>query len=117
MRQVNFYKTEFGKSPIEDFLDSLTAKQAQRVTWVLEVIEELRIVPKQYLKKLVNTDDIWEVKISSGSNIFRLLGFFDGNSLIILTNGFSKKTRKTPQNEIKLAEKRKKDYLRRKEKL
>jgi len=51
------------------------------------------------------------------SNIFRLLGFFDGNNLIILTNGFTKKTQKTPQKEIKLAEKRKKDYLKRKEKL
>ena len=114
MRQVNFYKTDSGKSPIDSFLNSLSAKQAQKVTWVLEIIEELRIVPRQYFKKLANTDDIWEVRVSSGSNIFRLLGFFDGNNLVILTNGFAKKTQKTPKNEIKLAEKRKKDYLERK---
>ena len=95
MREISFYKTISGKSPINDFLDSLSGKQAQKVSWVLEVIEELHIIPKQYFKKLVNTDDIWEVRVSLGSNIFRLLGFFDGNNLIILTNGFAKKTQKT----------------------
>jgi len=117
MRKVDFYKTISGKSPISDFLDSLSGKQVQKITWVLEVIEELRIIPKQYFKKLVNTNDIWEVRVISGSNIFRLLGFFDGNNLVILTNGFVKKTQKTPKQEIKLAEKRKKDYLERKKNL
>ncbi len=116
MREVNFYKSKTGKSPIVDFLDSLPGKQAQKITWVLEIIEDSRIVPKQYFKKLVNTDDIWEARVSSGSNIFRLLGFFDGNNLVILTNGFVKKTQKTPKKEIKLAEQRKKDYLERKQK-
>ncbi|MEE9432558.1 MAG: type II toxin-antitoxin system RelE/ParE family toxin [Melioribacteraceae bacterium] len=82
---------------------------------MLEVIEELHIIPKQYFKKLINTNNVWEVRISLGSNIFRLLGFFDGNNLIILTNGFAKKTQKTPRKEIRLAEKRKKDYLERKQ--
>ncbi len=117
MREVCFYKTISGKSPIIEFLDSLPGKQAQKITWVLEIIEEYKIVPKQYFKKLVNTDGIWEVRVTSSSNIFRLLGFFDGNKLVILTNGFVKKTQKTPKNEIKLAEKRKKDYLQRKKKL
>ena len=117
MREVNFYKSRSGKSPINDFLDSLSGKQLQKITWVLEIIEELQIVPKQYIKKLVNTDDIWEVRVISSSNIFRLLGFFDGGNLVILTNGFVKKTQKTPKKEIMLAEKRKKDYLERKKKL
>jgi len=117
MRKVDFYKTNSGKSPISDFLDSLSGKQVQKITWVLEVIEEIRIIPKQYFKKLVNTNDIWEVRVILGSNIFRLLGFFDGNNLVILTNGFVKKTQKTPEQEIKLAEKRKKDYLERKKNL
>lgn len=116
MREVNFYKSSSGKSPINDFLDSLSGKQAQKITWVLEIIEESRIVPRQYFKKLINTDNIWEVRVISSSNIFRLLGFFDGNNLVILTNGFVKKIQKTPKNEIKLAEKRKKDYLERKRK-
>jgi len=117
VREVNFYKSRSGKSPINDFLDSLSGKQVQKITWVLEIIEESHIVPKQYFKKLINTDDIWEVRVISSSNIFRLLGFFDGGNLVILTNGFVKKTQKTPKKEIKLAEKRKKDYLERKGKL
>ncbi len=117
MRKVNFYKSRAGKSPITDFLDSLSGKQVQKITWVLQIIEEYNIVPKQYFKKLVNTDDIWEVRVTLSSDIFRLLGFFDDDDLVILTNGFVKKTRKIPNKEIKLAEKRKKDYLKRKLKL
>ena len=50
MRTVNFYRTESGKSPVEDFLDSLSGKQAQKVIWVLRLVEELDVVPRQYLK-------------------------------------------------------------------
>ena len=88
MRTVNFYRTSSGNCPVEDFLDSLSGKQAQKVVWVLRLIEELDIVPTQYLKKLVNTDDIWEVRVDVAKNTFRLLGFFYGNELIILTNSF-----------------------------
>lgn len=69
------------------------------------------MVPKQYFKKLDGTDDIWEVRTEFGSDTFRLLGFFDMGSLVILTNGFAKKTQKTPPNEIALAERRKSEYL------
>jgi len=113
MREVIFYKTANGKCPIEEFLTSLSSKQLQKVTWVLDLIEELLIVPKQYFKKLSNTDDIWEVRIDSGSDTFRLLGFFDHGNLIILTNGFVKKSQQTPNSEIAVAESRKQDYLRR----
>ena len=96
---------------MEEFLDALTSKQAQKVAWVLQLIEELEVVPTQYFKKLVNTEDIWEVRIQQGGNIFRLLGFFDGATLIILTQGFAKKSQKTPLDEIRLAESRKRDYF------
>lgn len=115
MRQVNFYRTSSGHSPVEEFLDSLTGKQAQKVVWVLQLIEELDHVPKQYLKKLVNTEDIWEVRVQFGGNIFRLLGFFDGEELLVLTSGFAKKTQKTPRQEIATAENRKRDYLNRRQ--
>ena len=116
MRGIIFYKTTGGKSPIDDFLDTLSAKQAQKVTWVLNIIEELEIIPGQYFKKLVNTDDIWEVRVKIGSNIFRLLGFFDGSKVVVLSHAFQKKTQKTPRQAIQLAEKRKDDYFRRKKK-
>jgi len=94
-------------------LDSLSGKQVQKITWTLQLIEEMKIVPIKYFKKLVNTDDIWEVRIQSGNNIYRLLGFFDGESVVILNHGFQKKTQKTPKKEIQIAELRKKNYLNR----
>ena len=115
MKQVNFYRTQSGRCPVEEFLDSLTGKQAQKVAWVLQLIEEMDTVPRQYFKKLVNTDDIWEVRIQFGGNIFRLLGFLDGDELLILTTGFAKKTQKTPHQEIVTAENRKRDYLSRRQ--
>ena len=114
MKTVNFYRTKGGSCPVEDFLDSLPGKQAQKVVWVLRLIEELDVVPGQYLKKLVNTKDIWEVRVQFGGNIFRLLGFFDGSTLLILTYGFAKKSQKTPRQEIELATRRKNEYLSRK---
>jgi phage-related protein len=98
-------------SPIETFLDSLTGKQAQKVLWVLRLIEELDIVPRQYLKKLVDSEGVWEIRILFGNDTFRLLGFFANGSLLVLTNGFAKKTQKTPPQEIALAIRRKKEYL------
>jgi phage-related protein len=111
MRQVQVYRTASGRTPVEEYLESLTAKQAQKVVWGLQIIEELEVVPRQYFKKLVNTDDIWEVRVQLGNNIFRLLGFLDGNELVILTHGFVKKTQKTPPQEIAVAEQRKRDYI------
>ncbi len=113
MREIIFYTTSSGKSPVEEFLNSLTSKQAQKVAWVLKLIEDLPKVPTSYFKKLVNTEDIWEVRVKSGNDIFRLLGFFDGSKLIVLDHAFQKKTQKTPRQAIKTAEERKRDYFNR----
>jgi phage-related protein len=111
VRNIVFYRTESGGSPVEQFLDSLSSKQVQRVTWVLRLIEEIDTVPAQYFKKMPGTEQIWEVRIHSGSDTIRLLGFLFGSRFLILTNGFAKKTMKVPRREIALAEQRRRDYL------
>ena len=111
VREIIFYRTQSGDCPVEEFLDSLTAKQAKKVTWVLGIVESLPIVPIQYLKKLVGTDDVWEIRVDLGNDAFRLLGFMNKGNLVILTNGFAKKSQKTPGTEIDIAEQRKRDYL------
>jgi phage-related protein len=116
MRTINFYRLPNGQSPIEIFLDTLTGKQAQKILWVLQLIEELETIPRQYFKKLMDSEGIWEVRIQFGNDIFRLLGFFDDGTLLILTNGFAKKTQKTPPQEIALAVRRKNEYLARRKK-
>lgn len=114
MREIVFYRTESGRCPVEEFLDALESKQAQKIAWVLQLVEELDLVPAQYFKKLVDSEDIWEVRVQTGGNIFRILGFLDGVKLLVLNHGFQKKTEKTPPKEIRNAEKRKRDYLARK---
>ena len=111
MREIIFYKTAKGKCPVEEFLETLSVKQSQKVTWVLRLIEDLPVVPSSYFKKLVSTDDIWEIRVKTGTDIFRLLGFFDGSKLIVLDHAFQKKTQKTPRQAIKKAEERKQDYF------
>ena len=113
MRTISFYQTATGNKPIQEYLDSLTDKQVEKIAWVLKLIRELDRIPSNYFKKLINADDIWEVRTNIGGNSFRFLGFFHGQELIILTNAFQKKTQKTPLQEIKLAEKRRNEYLNR----
>lgn len=115
MREISFYRTASGYCPVEEFLDSLTAKQSTKVTWTLRLIEELELIPQQYFKKLTGTDDIWEVRVNVGRDTFRLLSFFDGSKFVVISHAFAKQTRKIPRSAIRIAEKRKRDYFRRKQ--
>lgn len=67
--------------------------------------------PSKYFSHLENTNGLYEIRVEVGSNIFRVFSFFDEGNLVILLNGFQKKSQKTPRNEIELAEKLKKDYF------
>lgn len=113
MKVIHFYRSASGAYPVEDFLDSLSVEQVRKVTWVLQLIEDLEVIPAQYFKKLVNTDDLWEIRVQIVSNAFRLLGFLEGKQVVILNHAFQKKTQKTPAKEILIAEARKKEYLKR----
>ena len=93
-------------------MDSLSAKTAQKAVWVLNLLEDLEAIPAHYFSKMSGTEDIWECRISHGSNIYRIFAFWDENK-IILTHGFVKKTQKTPLKEIEKAENYKKDYFQR----
>ena len=114
MREIKFYTTQSGKSPVAEFLDSLNSKQVQKITWVLNLVEQKHRIPREYFKKLSGSTGIWEVRAQSGSDIFRLLGFIDDGTFVVLTNGFVKKSQKTPKKELQIAENRKIDYLNRK---
>ena len=102
MREIIFYRTAKGKIPVEEYLDTLSDKQVEKIFFVLDLVEKMPIVPRNYFKKLESSNEIWEVRVQFGNNIFRLLGFFDGSDLVILNNAFTKKTQKTPKKEIKL---------------
>jgi phage-related protein len=115
-RTVIFYKTSDGKCPVQDLLDSLPAKVAQKITWVLRLLEDMDIVPSLYFKKLTGTEEIWECRIQFGSNAYRIFCFFVDNSVVVLTHGLIKKSQKTPKSEIERAEAYRRDFLKRRTK-
>ena len=112
MFQVEFYETEDHKTPVSDFLDSLDAKMSAKMVGLLEILEEkgneLRMPYSKHLE-----DGIFELRCKLGSNITRTLYFFYVGKKIIVTNGFEKKTQKTPPSEIDLAKKRRSDWINR----
>lgn len=93
-----------------NFYAKLNPKVQKKFDWTISLIERTRIVPKQYFDHMTGTDGLWEIRVKVGSDIFRVFSFFDDGNLIILINGFQKKTQKTPKKEIKKAEKLKKRY-------
>jgi phage-related protein len=77
----------------------------------LGLISTIDRVPEKYFKHMEDSDGIFEVRVEVGSDIYRVFSFFDKGQLIILVNGFQKKTQKTPKKEIELAERLKKQYF------
>jgi phage-related protein len=104
-RKITFYKNYF-----QDFFDKQSKKVRAKIVWTFDLIEELPRVPETYLKHIESTDGLYEIRIQQGSDIFRIFCFFDQGQLVVLVNGFQKKTQKTPKNEIYLALKLKEEY-------
>jgi phage-related protein len=104
-RSVQFYKNYF-----QNFFEKQNKKTKAKIVWTLELIEEHERIPETYLKHIESTDGLFEIRIKLGSNIFRIFCFFDQGQLIILANGFQKKTQKTPKKEIQRALKIKEEY-------
>jgi phage-related protein len=91
-------------------LENNQKKVKAKIVWTLELVEDLHRVPEIYLKHIKNTDGLYEIRVQLGSDIFRIFCFFDQGQIVVLMNGFRKKTQKTPQKEIELALKIKAEY-------
>lgn len=109
---IEFYTLESGKQPVAEFLDSLTAKMRAKAIGSLELLEEFGNQLKEPHSKYLS-DGIFELRIKFASDISRIFYFFVVNNKIVLTNGFVKKTQKTPPGELDKAKKYKADYERR----
>ena len=111
MFTVVLYETEDGKTPVEDWMDSLEPKMRAKLIAMLLLLEEKgNALRKPYTESL--GDGIFELRAIQGNNISRALFFFYFDQRIIVTNGFIKKQQKTPANEIQLAKERRLDFLR-----
>jgi len=82
----------------------------EKIIWTFDLIEEIDKVPETYLKHIENTEGLYEIRVQQGSDIFRIFCFFDQGQLVVLANGFQKKTQKTPKQEIDKALKIKQEY-------
>ena len=111
-RLIKFYRKADNKSPVEDFLNSLSDDLLTKITAVFKLVENLDIVPVKFFKKLSGTK-LFEVRVEWQSNIYRFPCFFHKNNLVILTHGFQKKKQKTPAKELEKASKYRDDFLRR----
>jgi len=100
----------------EDFLLRQPKKVQDKIFKIIEAIETLERVPSNYLKHLTGTNGLYEARIQLGSNIWRVFCFFDGEKLVVLINGFQKKTQKTPKKEIEKALKIMAEYYKQKSK-
>lgn len=109
-RSVIFYKDHF-----EEFYTKQRQKVKDKIIWTFDLIEELQRVPETYLKHLEGTNGLYEIRVQTGSAIFRVFCFFDHGQLIVLANGFQKKTQKTPKKEIERALRIKEEYYYEKE--
>ena len=105
IRTVEFYKNYFN-----EFFIKQKDKVKAKIIWTFDLIEEIEHVPETYLKHIESTDGLYEIRVQQGSNIYRIFCFFYKGNLVVIANGFQKKTQKTPQKEIETALKIKKEY-------
>ncbi len=82
----------------------------RKIEWTLNLIRVTPIVPIKYFKHLEGTKGLYEVRVEVGSNIYRIFTFFDKGNLVVLGNGFQKKSQKTPKQEIEKALKIMEEY-------
>ena len=112
--KVLFYQKADGSEPVKQFLNSLDKKMSAKMVRTIEALQnngnDLR---ESYSKHL--DDGIFELRAKVGTDISRVLYFFFIGQRVILTNGFIKKTQKTPKKEINLAKKYRNDFLQREE--
>lgn len=105
IRDIFLYKDYF-----TNFYNKQRQKVKDKIIWTFKIIETFQQVPSEYLKHLEGTDGLYEIRVQGGSDIFRIFCFFDEGRLIVLANGFQKKSQKTPKKEIDKALKIKEEY-------
>jgi phage-related protein len=106
IRELFYYKNYY-----LDFFNTLKPNVQKKFNWTLQLISTIERVPKRYFDHITNSTGLYEIRVEVASDIYRVFSFFDEGQLVILVNGFQKKTQKTPPNEIEKAEKLKKLYF------
>lgn len=112
--EVDFYEKENGEQPAKEFMLSLDKKLRAKLADTIMILQDNGYELREPYSKHIS-EGIFELRAKQGSDITRVMYFFYVDRHIILTNGFIKKTQKTPQSEIEKAKRYRSDYLKRKE--
>ena len=110
-RQIIFHEHYF-----IDFYLEQTEKVQEKIEYVFKILRTVQNVPKKFLDHMTGTDGLYEIRIEFESNIYRIFCCFDKGNLVVLFNGFQKKSQKTLKKEIELALKLKNEYFKSKKK-
>lgn len=110
---IEYYLSEDGASPVQEFLATLDHKTLARFDWSIEQLKMLNVHAREPIVKHIE-GKLWELRRASDGNIYRVIYFFFTGRKIVFVHGFQKKTDKTPQREIETAQKRMDDYIKRK---
>ena len=105
-RKIIFYENHF-----LDFYAPLQIKVKMKIKYVFELIKQVDKVPAKFFSQMTGYEGLYEVRIEYESNIYRIFCCFDKEKLIVLFNGFQKKTQKTPNKEIEKAMRLKQEYF------
>lgn len=109
---IEYYATAKGKSPVRDFIDSLSPESKAKYIFIANLLGEYGIgVKEPYVKPLIGSRKLFEIRIKDKNNIHRILFFTFTGKKFVLLHGFTKKTEKTPRAEIETATKRMDAYL------
>ena len=109
-RKIIFHEHYF-----QDFYLEVNDSVKDKIGYVFRVIKTVEKVPEKFLKHISGTEGLYEIRIESGSDIYRVFCCFDRGNLVVLFNAFQKKTQKTPKSEIEIAKKLKLEYFTSKE--
>ena len=96
LRNIFYYKSYY-----LDFYKTLNDDVKKKFNWTLKLLATVERVPIKYFRHIKNSSGLYEVRVEVGSNIFRVFSFFDKGQMIILINGFQKKSQKTPKKKLK----------------
>lgn len=98
VRELLFFEDYF-----ESFFNNQSKKVKEKINQVFYLLTHVERVPEKFLKKLTGHTGLYEIRIEFGGNIFRIFCCFDNGNIIVLFNGFQKKSIKTPIREIERA--------------
>ena len=106
VRRLVFYKNHF-----HDFFDKQSEKAKEKIDYVLFLVTHIDSVPEKFLKHIAGRKGLYEIRVELGNNIYRIFCCFDKGKIVVLFNGYQKKTQKTSIKKIDLANKLMKEYF------